>query len=220
MTPASQVVESPGFPARFIIRRWHGRDKLSIREITRRTGLSRNTLRKYLASGAVEPKYPARKSASKLDPYAETRASWLKREVGRNRKRRRNLKQLHRDRVARGFDGSYDRVAASHAEGASPRARVPPVGYRDKLPTNPWCNFTPPRRYIFSPPLTPTEYNLAQRQWIADVHHHREADYLRRTVEITEGLVHHRRLRNLPSRLKSIYSDNAFWPNGAGHRRS
>ena len=71
-----------------VIRRWHGRDKLSIREITRRTGLSRNTIRKYLADGTVEPRYPARKSASKLDPYAETLASWLKREAGRNRKRR------------------------------------------------------------------------------------------------------------------------------------
>jgi transposase len=95
-----------------VIRRWHGRDQLPIREITRRTGLSRNTIRKYLANGTVEPKYPARKTASKLDPYAETLASWLKREAGRSRKRRRNLKQLHRDLMALGFDGSYDRIAA------------------------------------------------------------------------------------------------------------
>lgn len=95
-----------------VIRRWHGRDQLSIREIARRTGLSRNTIRKYLANGEVTPKYPARKSVSKLDPYAETLTSWLKRESKRNRKRRRNLKQLHRDLVALGFDGSYDRVAA------------------------------------------------------------------------------------------------------------
>lgn len=36
----------------------------------------------------------------------------MTREAGRDRKRRRNLKQLHRDLVALGFDGSYDRVAA------------------------------------------------------------------------------------------------------------
>ena len=42
----------------------------------------------------------------------------------------------------------------SRAEGASPRARVPLVDYRDKLPPRPWCTFTPPRRYIFTPPLT------------------------------------------------------------------
>jgi len=36
-----------------VIRRWHGRDKLPIREIARRTGLSRNTIRKYLANRLV-----------------------------------------------------------------------------------------------------------------------------------------------------------------------
>jgi transposase len=95
-----------------VIRRWHGRDRLSIREIAKRTGLSRNTIRKYLANGEVTPQYPARKSASKLDPYAEVLDSWLTREARRGRKRRRNLRQLHRDLVALGFDGSYDRVAA------------------------------------------------------------------------------------------------------------
>jgi transposase len=95
-----------------VIRRWHHREGLAIREIERRTGLSRNTIRKYLASEVLEPKYPARKSASKLDPFAEVLSSWLTRESKRGRKRRRNLKQLHRDLVALGFEGSYDRVAA------------------------------------------------------------------------------------------------------------
>ena len=54
-----------------VIRRWHGREKLSIREISKRTGLSRNTIRKYVASGVTEPKYPPRKSVSKLDPFAQ-----------------------------------------------------------------------------------------------------------------------------------------------------
>jgi len=95
-----------------VIRRWHGRDGLSIREIARRTGLSRITIRKYLASGVVEPKYPPRKCVSNIDPYAEMLLSWLTREAGRSRKRRRNLKQLHGDLVELGFRGSYDRVAA------------------------------------------------------------------------------------------------------------
>ena len=69
-----------------VIRRWHRRDKLAIREIARRTGLSRNTIRKYLASDVVEPQYPARTSPSKLDAYAETLSSWLKRESRRHRK--------------------------------------------------------------------------------------------------------------------------------------
>ncbi len=36
-----------------VIRRWRYRDQISIREIERRTGLSRNTIRKYLRSDAV-----------------------------------------------------------------------------------------------------------------------------------------------------------------------
>ena len=40
-----------------VIRRWYHRDQMSIREISRRTGLSRNTLRKYLRSEVVEPRY-------------------------------------------------------------------------------------------------------------------------------------------------------------------
>jgi len=38
-----------------VIRRWHLRDGMPIREVARRTGLSRNTVRKYLASQVVEP---------------------------------------------------------------------------------------------------------------------------------------------------------------------
>jgi len=40
-----------------VIRRWHYRDHLSIREIARRTGLSRNTVRKHLRSDTVEPQF-------------------------------------------------------------------------------------------------------------------------------------------------------------------
>ena len=95
-----------------VIRRWRLREGMAIREIARRTGLSRNTIRKYLASEVVEPKYPARKSPSKLDAFEQTLASWLTRESSRNRKQRRNLKQLYSDLVELGYDGSYDRVAA------------------------------------------------------------------------------------------------------------
>jgi transposase len=95
-----------------VIRRWHFREGMPIREITRRTGLSRNTVRKYLASGVVEPRYPKRKSPSKLDDYEHTLISWLFREAKRHRKQRRSVKQLHSDLVQLGYTGSYDRVAA------------------------------------------------------------------------------------------------------------
>jgi len=51
--------------------------------------------------------------------------------------------------------------------------------------------------------------NLPQRRRKSDIHHHREADNLRRAIEITEGMAHRRRLRNLARRLKPVYSDNA-----------
>lgn len=95
-----------------VIRRWHLREQMPIREIARRTGLSRNTIRKYLATDIVEPRYPRRRSPSKLDGFAEKLAYWLKIEAGRGRKQRRSLKQLHADLVALGYAGSYDRVTA------------------------------------------------------------------------------------------------------------
>ena len=95
-----------------VIRRWHLRDGIPIREIVRRTGLSRNTVRKYLASQDLEPAYPARKSPSKLDEYEESLTNWLFRESRRHRKQRRTVKQLYRDLLGLGYTGSYDRVAA------------------------------------------------------------------------------------------------------------
>jgi transposase len=60
-----------------IVRRWHFREGIMIRELTRRTGLSRNTVRKYLASGMLESGYPNRKSPSRLDEYVLALTSWL-----------------------------------------------------------------------------------------------------------------------------------------------
>jgi len=95
-----------------VIRRWAFRDQLSIREISRRTGLSRNTIRKYLRSDVVEPKFKVPHRPSKLDAFADKLSAWLKTEASRPRKQKRTLKQLHADLVALGFNGSYGRVAA------------------------------------------------------------------------------------------------------------
>jgi hypothetical protein len=51
-------------------------------------------------------------------------------------------------------------------------------------------------------PLMEQIFDVSQRKRIADIHHHREADHLRRTVEITEGILHCRRLCNTTPRLK------------------
>nr|QDL89224.1 Transposase [Sym plasmid] len=95
-----------------VIRRWALREHLSLREIARRTGLSRNTIKKYLRAGEAEPRYAKRVSPSKLDPFAEKLAGWLKTETGKSRKQRRTVKQMHADLAALGYDGSYNRVAA------------------------------------------------------------------------------------------------------------
>ena len=58
-----------------VIRRWALREQMSIREIARRTGLSRNTVKKYLRAGEEAPRYAKRASSSKLDPYAEKLAT-------------------------------------------------------------------------------------------------------------------------------------------------
>ena len=78
-----------------VIRRWALREQMSIREISRRTGLARNTVKKYLRSDETEPTYTRRVSPSKLDPYAEKLATWLGIEATKSRKQRRNLKQIY-----------------------------------------------------------------------------------------------------------------------------
>jgi transposase len=95
-----------------VIRRWRYRDHFSIRDISRRTGLSRNTVRKYLRSDSVEPKFNLPDRASKLDPHADKLSQMLRQEAGKSRKQKRTIKQLHADLVALGYDGSYNRVAA------------------------------------------------------------------------------------------------------------
>ena len=95
-----------------IIRRMHLREQLSIREISRRTGLSRNTVSKYLTSNVIEPRFATPERASKLDPFADRLEAWLKTEASKSRKQRRTVKQMHADLVELGFDGSYGRVAA------------------------------------------------------------------------------------------------------------
>ena len=95
-----------------VIRRWALRDRVSIRAISRRTGLSRNTIRKYLRSGAVEPKFKVPERPSKLDRFVDKLSHWLKVEAGKSRKQKRTAKQMHADLVALGYEGSYNRVAA------------------------------------------------------------------------------------------------------------
>ena len=95
-----------------IIQRWALRDKMPIREIARRTGLSRNTIKKYLREDAVEPRFKTPSRPSKLDPSADRLSAWLLAQTRKSRKERRSVKLMHEDLVKLGYDGSYERVAA------------------------------------------------------------------------------------------------------------
>ncbi len=106
-----------------VIRRWAFRDEVSIREISRRTGLSRNTIRKYLRAGSVEPKFKVPDRPSKLDAFADKLSGWLKSEASKSRKQKRTVKQLHADLVSLGYEGSYSRVAAFARDWKADRQR-------------------------------------------------------------------------------------------------
>jgi transcriptional regulator with XRE-family HTH domain len=77
-----------------VIRNLRLRQGLPIREIERRIGLSRNTIKKYLKAGTIEPKFTTPERPSKLDPFAEKLAGWLKTNAGRPRKERQTLKKM------------------------------------------------------------------------------------------------------------------------------
>lgn len=69
-----------------VIRRWALREQLPIREIARRTGLSRSTIKKCLRGETIEPRYAKRVSPSNLDPNAAKLSAWLKTESSKSRR--------------------------------------------------------------------------------------------------------------------------------------
>ena len=93
------------------IRRMYIREKLSIREIARRTNLSRNTIRQWLKSPEMsEPKYPERCVASVVDPYVDQLRSWLETDSHRPKRDRRTAKIMFEAIKALGYPGSYVRA--------------------------------------------------------------------------------------------------------------
>ena len=95
------------------IRRLHLREGVPIKEIERRTGIARNTIKRWLRRGQmVEPKYPPRVMATKLDAYTEQLATWLKADAHRGKRDRRTVKLMYEELAAQGYQGGYGRVAA------------------------------------------------------------------------------------------------------------
>ena len=84
------------------------------------------------------------------------------------------------------------------------------------LPQHILAEPVPPETYRFvadiDAAIEKNIFDLPQRKRIADIHHDRETNYLRRAVEITEGILHRCKLRNSPACLKPICSDTALFP--------
>ncbi len=93
------------------IRRLHSRKNKSEREISRITGLSRNTVAKWL-HGEVDgpPKYRRGAQRNKLTAFHEALQQALKADARRPRHERRTAKALYAEIRAAGYDGGYTRV--------------------------------------------------------------------------------------------------------------
>ena len=102
------------------IRRMHLRQGVPIKEVARRLGLSKNTVKKWLRTDLqreqsgqplAAPVYPARSSPGKLDAFKDTLSGWLKANAHRNKRERKSATMMHRSLVAMGYAGSYSQVA-------------------------------------------------------------------------------------------------------------
>ena len=89
------------------LRRLVIRDRVSVREASRRLGISRNTAARWLhESEMVVPKYPRRAPIpGVLDAYKEVLISWLKADSYRNKRERRGVKALFDALQALGYRG-------------------------------------------------------------------------------------------------------------------
>ncbi len=93
------------------VRRMRFRDGLSISEIARRTSLTRNTVKKWLAEPArSEMKYQRPAGPRKLDGHTEWLRQALEADARRPRSDRRTALRLHAQLQEQGFTGSYSRV--------------------------------------------------------------------------------------------------------------
>ncbi len=114
------------------IRRMHLRDKLSLHEIAKRTGLSRNTIRSWLRTtpGTAPPTYRRIKGEVKLSVFHAAVEQALKADAHRNKQNRRTAKALFAEIKAEGYTGGYSQLTAfirdwRGKEGKAPHAFVP-----------------------------------------------------------------------------------------------
>jgi len=93
------------------VKRMHFRDHLSFSDIARRTGLSRNTVKKWVkAPVEVEPRYRRDAVPGKLSAYEEALVQMLQADARRQKRERRTARALHTELKAQGYEGGYSRL--------------------------------------------------------------------------------------------------------------
>lgn len=93
------------------VRRMHMRDKKSVRKIARMTGLSRNTVAKWLQAPVKErPKYRRAAQGTKLTPFHDAIVQALQADARRVKGERRTARALHEELKAAGYGGGYSRL--------------------------------------------------------------------------------------------------------------
>ena len=114
------------------IRRMYFRDKLSLHEITKRTGLSRNTIRKWVRvpKESVPPTYHRDHAPSRLTRFHSVLEQALTADAHRAKQNRRTAKVLFAQIKAEGYVGGYSQLTAfvrgwRGREGKVPHAFVP-----------------------------------------------------------------------------------------------
>jgi transposase len=114
------------------VRRLYSRDKKSLHEIAKATGLSRNTIRKWVRGPGDVPKptYRRNKMPGKLTAFVPELELALKADAQRTKQNRRTGKALFVQIKAAGYTGGYSRVtdfirAWRDRQGKAPNAFVP-----------------------------------------------------------------------------------------------
>ena len=93
------------------VRRMKLRDQLSLSEISKRTGLARNTVKKWLkAPGDESPKYERRATERKLTAFEGTLHQALAADAHRPKQSRRSARALLSQIQAQGYRGGYSAV--------------------------------------------------------------------------------------------------------------
>src|SRR3989338_665285 len=114
------------------IRRMYLRDKMSLHEIAKRTGLSRNTIRRWLREPGVAapPRYSRSQKPGKLGAFHAALEQALKADSHRPKRNRRTALNLFAQIKADAYTGGYSQVTAFIRgwladEGKKPHAFVP-----------------------------------------------------------------------------------------------